>query len=547
MKLSRDKVLTIVLFMVALVAFFVTSLDYECAFDDMKYQFVFSDASECGDVANMEMAHTWKDVMRSQYWHYFYANGRIPVHILVQLFICVFPHIVYAIANTLCFLIAVILIAKYVTRSASKWLYLFVVLSMMYLFPSIMMSSTPWFTADVSLNYLWPATLAVGVLTILSSPKYDDKNRWYNYLGLILLGFFAGWSNEAFAVPLSGAVFFYMIIRKTWFSGAKRAMVFALWLGAVMVVFSPGTLLRASHHMDDGASQLFIMLLESYSDVKFIWLFLIAMLAMVARHRVNIRAFLSENLLCSLVLGVGLVFSIYAHTYSHSLTCIELMSLILLAKLLMPSKPLIKNRRVDATVFVCIVVAFGIHQAYICKANHLLREEYLQMEQRYKESPDGLFKDIDVKFNGVIAPFVYNYAVSLNPIYYVSPEFSIVNGCPGKMPLALTAREYNGVIEHPDSFFVDANLVPGSAHLYNGDNYFFARLEPGEEPQCTLMAHFDNPNFVQNMSLGRRLVYKLLGNKKAPKALDAYVVDTRCGRYLVANKILSVPSSIEIE
>jgi hypothetical protein len=61
------------------------------------------------------------------------------------------------------------------------------------------------------------------------------------------------------------------------------------------------------------------------------------------------------------------------------------------------------------------------------------------------------------------------------------------------------------------------------------------------------MAHFDNPNFVQNMSLGRRLVYKLLGNKKAPKALDAYVVDTRCGRYLVANKILSVPSSIEIE
>jgi hypothetical protein len=129
----------------------------------------------------------------------------------------------------------------------------------------------------------------------------------------------------------------------------------------------------------------------------------------------------------------------------------------------------------------------------------------------------------------------------------VSPEFSIVNGCPGKMPLALTAREYNGVVEHPDSFFVEANLVPGSAHLYNGDNYFFARLEPGEALNGTVVAHFDNPNFVQNMSFGRRLVYKLIGNKKAPKALESYVIDTRNGRYMVANKILSVPSSIEIE
>ena len=425
---------------------------------------------------------------------------------------------------------------------------MYVILGMVYMFPCIMMSSVPWYTTDVSLNYLWPATLLMGVLTVLASAERGAMLRkWYHYVLLILLGFFAGWSNEAFAVPLSGALFFYMIIRKSRMRGAMWCMTIALWFGTAMLVFAPGTLQRAMHHTDQGISQVVIMFFECYSNVKFIWILFATMLILKIIKKISIKDFLRENFVCSLIFGIGLIFSIYAHTYSHSLTCIELMSMILLAKLLLPYVRSLHEKKYLATLFVIIVAAFGAHQFCVCKANHLLRANYQITTQRYAASPDGLYVYDKIELPRLIRPYAYNYLMLLSPSSYAAPEFSIVHGQCGQLPMALTKREYHGLVEAPEDFFVPENRVPGSAKLFNGDCFYFTPLDSIGSPDVKVVAHFDTPDFTQNMSIGRKLVYAILGNKKAPKQLKSYVIDTRRGKYFVADKIMSVPSSIEIE
>jgi hypothetical protein len=390
----------------------------------------------------------------------------------------------------------------------------------------------------------------MGVILFWSKRGEAPAVKWQFYPLYAILGFFAGWSNEAFSVPLLGALILCVIFNKQKVSGAMLSMMTAMCAGTALLTFSPGTIARASTATHGGASYL-LSLIFCYQSVKFVWLLLAATLFVTIKTgRRFVCDFYYSNQLCSLILLIGIMFSVVAHSDGQSLTFVELMSMILLARLFIQyaaNARFVTSSWPANAIYVLLVVAFAIHQLMICRTNHAQRLQSREVISAYCNGPDGVmcYDMYYTPMSKLVQPFAYNYHAAYGP--YMADIFAAVHGQPKKQPLVLSLHDYRNVIEHPDSFFVDANLVPGSAHLYNGDNYFFARLEPGEEPQSTLMAHFDNPSFVQNMSLGRRLVYKLLGNKKAPKVLDAYVVDTRCGRYIVANKILSVPSSIEIE
>ena len=94
--------------------------------------------------------------------------------------------------------------------------------------------------------------------------------------------------------------------------------------------------------------------------------------------------------------------------------------------------------------------------------------------------------------------------------------------------------------------------MPGSAHAYECEKMYvvpvsgkFAELP--EDSDIQFIAWFDDDSYLVSLPWHRKLVHRLLGSRKAPKPLDSEVIETRHGRYILVEKILSTPSRIERE
>ncbi|MDE7411931.1 MAG: hypothetical protein K2M94_07825 [Paramuribaculum sp.] len=549
--MKNAKYIAIAVMVICGILIFFHSENHQWTGDDLVYGYLFDDnhASTSPQAESLHHITTIGDVMRSQIYHYFNINGRMPVHTVIQFFDGLLGHTAFAIANTFIFIIFLWLtvrLALHDTPLRHPWACLLTAIALMMLFPSVQPDtrSIPWASISISVNYMWTCVLLE--LFLLKFHNSATSKNTGDTLGIILLGILTGWSNEAIALPLSGALFLMILTRRL--TRRQIFMTVALWAGTALVVFAPGTIKRAiTRDSAEPFSQLITSTVQCYMGIIVFWLLIIALITIFLwRKRIVKEVFRQNRLLCY-ILVIAIIFSIYAHSYAHSLIVIELISLILLWRLILPVIP--RSFYPTPSVSVVILIAFTAFQTALCINDYKASKGYNEMVIRYLASPDGITYLPDSNPHPIIRPFVSKYNNRLSPQHYTAPFFMAEYNRFDKAPLSLTQADYTDIILRPDSFFTYAPRIDGDLDFRTGQDYYFARISGnGTVTDSTIFtARFDDDSFLAARPWIYRLYYHLAHNgKKAPKPLESQIIATRHDTIVMLRKINSVPSRITI-
>lgn len=516
--------------------------------DDMVYRFIYD---------TLEPIRNFRDVMMSQASHYMNENGRLPAHVLVQSFAGIWGRTAFSIADALMMAGMLVLTVRFISMAPGlekarekSIIYVSVTILMMVFFP---MPTVLYYSVSMSLNYLWACVLFVAMLLIFMAGRSDANSGWNKVVdtGGIIVAFLCGWWNEAFSVPASGGLLLYWIIRRD-LNRRQKWMVVSLIIGTAILAFAPGTLMRAARMgASGGIKGSVMMLIDCYLDVTFIWiLVMVAVITLVSPLRRNIRSFIRGNLLTVCILLVALVFSVYAHTYSHSLFLVEYLSMVLLIRIGWKMCRGLNNigywSIVAASLLMLIFAGFEYY-AGVC--DRQAWNEYREMEARYDISTDGVtwietprpdwwpIREC-VADNGRQLPL---------PGEYWSREFAAYHGAEKKPTIILKKKDYRIFYSMIESRSV-GETMKGTAEACEGDDFYLVKVPADEaDTERTYMAYFDDDSFMAEMSPVRKAIYKLTGSRKAPKPLEYVELRGEWGRIDAIRKILSNPSRIELD
>ncbi len=533
-------VLSAVIIAILAAGAFVFTDNREWIGDDLLYQYVIDDETQ-----PPRPLDNFGQLGESLYNHTLNYNGRLPVHFVVQLFAGILGKRAFAIANALVFIIFLFLtvrliFGKSMLRHPAAWL--IVGACVLLFFPGgNFFGAGPWYALAVSVNYLW-----VGVLFELFTLCFLRTGLSVSTAWLVVLGLFAGWSNEAFAVPLSGAVFLFLITGRK-LTRKQTALAFALWAGTALLVLAPGNLVRIADASRPRTVMEFLLSVAGcYAGLIFIWLLAAALLAGICVRRAATFRFIAENRFLFFILCIGLPFSIYAHSSPHSLTCEELVSLILLGRLVRRSVRREIIIPVPLTALGALILAACIWRINIC--NSITVSDYRASLERYSASPDGVFPMRVYECDGPVRPFITRYDNYITPGWqtarHMERKYGNVAGC---LPVMLDETDYRLLIEDYSGSFPAESLVAGSAAACNGGHYFLAPASAADSSgESVYTAYFDSDDFLESKSAAKRLIYKVLyKGRKPPKQLAYEVVRTRNGSFVLIEKILTEPTRIE--
>jgi len=252
---TMDSSRSLILFVAFAGFFFVRTALCPLSHDDYGYAFIWDGAHggnlEAMQFGSPEIEHrdrieSFGDIFKSLTSHYFDWGGRIFAHAFVQFFIWIGKP-VFDIANTVIFIFLVLTIINLsntwlkISRAALIWIFF----TLFILMASSMMS-TLWLTG--SCNYMWMTFFQLFFLTpyVKALRSHDAANSMINVVLMIILGLFAGWSNEAGALATVCLTFFLLIMCKVQkiFRSWMIAGFIAISIGCAFMLLAPGNFIR---------------------------------------------------------------------------------------------------------------------------------------------------------------------------------------------------------------------------------------------------------------------------------------------------------------
>lgn len=407
--------LAVILFASAMV--YVRSVSHICMADELRYFYIFDENSEHSYFRYMgfERAENLSDVAHSMANHYQGVNGRIPVHFVEQTVAAYELLPLYYILNTIVFALTILLLARLCLRRQARsnpLAILAITLAMLYLFP---LPGRIWTSPNLSINYLWPACAACVILLllrVLNSGAY--KPSGVALVGWALLAFLTGWSNEGYSFPLCGATFLYYAFNRRLIGRRALAILIPFYLGAIIMLISPGNWIRAAHSA--GTGSVLGTGLSMIASQKMLWLLaVVALAALLFRRRAFVR-FVRDNSLVVTAFVLSLLMSIVAHTGDRSLTPLVLFALIIVLRAIAPVfRPMDKARY---AVFALLFAAMMVHQSFVT-AEHLRQYRAIKAAtDAYMSSPDGIVEYDYQRPPDWLEPYVFHIRPCDNdPVY----------------------------------------------------------------------------------------------------------------------------------
>ena len=234
------------------IMFFLNRMTVYCA-DDFAYQYVFTNGSmkTTGNTVD-----SFRDIFDSMKAHYFYTNGRVVTHSIVQFFMWM-GNPVFNIFNSAVYVILSVLIYIHCVgtncKKHSALLFLAINLGM-WTFLKCRGCVTLWTTG--SINYLWTSAARLAIL--LPVRKYADTGVCrlpvLKAAIMIPLGFFAGATSENMSAVFIGMTVLFMIYCKVNKYKLKAFMFTSLIsaaCGFAFMILSPANGLRNEHLAKD--------------------------------------------------------------------------------------------------------------------------------------------------------------------------------------------------------------------------------------------------------------------------------------------------------
>lgn len=329
------------------------------------------------------------DAIGSQYNQYFGSNGRTLVHILVQMFNGVWDHSIFAIFNGIQFSILIFLFGKLTIptiRINNPLYWMLIVISFLYVFQN---NGMLWYWVYSSLNYLTPIVFVTATLLVFESIEEQHVLQRFSYIIIPILAFVTGWSHECYSIPLSGGVFFYLLLKYKSYNRNLLLIAIPLWIGTFILTIAPGNYNRF------GGLNHWQTLKETISYIRINWnfLFFIAMsiLYCIVNGPYKLISLIKKSQLSFITLILACVFVSIAHFQSSSFSGVSyyscLLAFILLWELL---KRININGRISTIASIVLLITISIHQLRIIVSDKEIHKINQQFISSYKASNDGV-------------------------------------------------------------------------------------------------------------------------------------------------------------
>lgn len=321
-RLEKSKALFVLVNGVCGIYFFLLNYFTPLAGDDFQYQNIFGSQERIGSLA---------DIVQSQWKHYFTWGGRSVVHTIDQFFL-MYDKMAFNIANTIVFLLFVLLIYKCVYPNGISNSFLALeYIALWFCIPGVG-TSIVWQT--MSCNYLWGSTMVLALFLpyrfLLNSDSragQASQPLWKNILLAVLMlpaGLLAGWSIEAGGAMLLAGIVLILFWQKR---GSRRIAAWEITglLGALagyaLLILAPGNYARAEYvNANFGHGNIVVELAyriarESYYMIIHmgVLLFAAVLLCVLLRKGKTVKEFAAQHGTALFLLGISLL-GVYAMT-----------------------------------------------------------------------------------------------------------------------------------------------------------------------------------------------------------------------------------------
>ncbi|MBO5272280.1 MAG: hypothetical protein J6B30_05645 [Muribaculaceae bacterium] len=526
----KNPKLYIILFLLLTGAFFyLRSVNRELIYiDEIIYGYNLN-ATEYGEYWSSPQTslfgkiETISDVIDSQKNHYFHGNGRSIVHGIQQLFTGVLNVNVFYVVNTFIFSFIVVCILKLLKITNKYGYILIVVLALLYLFP---MPYRLWYSINMSCNYLWPMCFTLVFLDYCTMINANMNFSKFALTNISILGFIAGWSHEAYSIPLSGALFFYIIFN---FKKVNKKLLYVaipLWIGTCIMVFAPANIARFFGGTGD-SSKIYAVAnaIDNFMHLKLLWIFVVALIAFRISNYKYLKNCLSENKLFLYALIIGILFGFVANTAPYSFTAIELFSLLLTMKLLIPK---IENYKIKKVYLIIVTIIFIVHQSMIVNGEIQQSTAQRNLISEYVKSEDGVVNYNIPITSWYIKPYVTIWKHSdVSVLYGGTIEFAYGNG---QKMYALGDSDYKFVSNK--NSYVKENKFNGTAPFYyDGGKAFWAKASNVDSTDV-FEFEFEPVSFSYDVPLLLKLKFAISPEGYSQKEVaEKKFIKTRWGDY----------------
>ncbi|MDL2215121.1 DUF6056 family protein [Dysgonomonas sp. OttesenSCG-928-M03] len=209
--------------------------------DDYVYSFIYQTPHRLSSI---------KDIIESQYIHYYQWGGRTIVHIIAQALLLTDNQLLMDILNSLAFVLFIYTIYYHITAGKGRSIsLLFIVFALIWLVLPSFSETVLWITG--SSNYLW-GTLII-LLFLLPYRLYNSKTLtmskqiFYSVL-MFPAGIIAGWTNENTAAGMIVIILFFIF----YYRSQKRELPIWMYsgligaiIGYILMIAAPGNMVRA--------------------------------------------------------------------------------------------------------------------------------------------------------------------------------------------------------------------------------------------------------------------------------------------------------------
>lgn len=341
------------------------------------------------------------ELFPSQWNHYMHVNGRLLVHLLIQLFDGFLPKWLFALANGLIYGWLVCLVRRLACVPAT-WKWSMAALILVYW--GIMLPLDPC----ISINYIWPGAFCLYLICTLK-----ERGRGVGRICLVsVYALLCGWSNESITIGLSAAFLYIVITRRGEITVQTLLPIIAFWVGTALIVFAPGTLHRAGSvvlaNSGQAASLSVGTLLSRALGLRVFAVSIMWWTVLLLMHRVSLRELTRRNAFLLCAMGAGLLFCLLIGYQNHrQFFGIELFSAVMLLHSLREHLP---GRILPSVLLVIGSFAVAFHMTYTGVYLYQLRNRSRMVIERACAKGDGPYDGSEITVPALLRIHVFNHS-----------------------------------------------------------------------------------------------------------------------------------------
>ena len=358
-------------------------------------------------------SNIFQNILDRQYHHYLTQNGRITCHTILQLLVCAGEG-VFNLFNTLVFAAVLFITCKLSSIKQGCWsiiLWALIILEYFYLIPD---ASILFYWAAGACNYLLPIFLCGSFLLLLKKIHTVRTNKTVQYL-LLCFAFIAGWSHEAFVLPIACTLIPYLYLNRKKVTLFEILFILSFWVGGMLIIVSPGSMHRLGVTNSTAMVQVSFLaiILEKvlcafkiFREGRMLYVLFAIVLYNLIRNRRRFIDYIKKEwfLFSCFILSCGVSAALGAG--GRAVLPAEFYSFVLVCKYLENYTNILDNKRLEK-ISLLLITMMIIHHFFICIANEKMWGNYNDAVAQIDEP--GFDGTVYYDYHSVNNPLITNY------------------------------------------------------------------------------------------------------------------------------------------